>query len=107
MTDGTSTASLPAFAITVNQTASGSATLDWTSVTQNMNGTTLTNLAGYYIHYGTSASSLNQVIQVTNPTVTTYVVTNLAAGTWYFEVDAYTSSGTAGELSNVGAKTVQ
>jgi hypothetical protein len=107
VTDGTSTASLPAFAITVNQTASGSATLDWTSVTQNMNGTTLTNLAGYYIHYGTSASSLNQVIQVTNPTVTTYVVTNLAAGTWYFEVDAYTSSGTAGELSNVGAKTVQ
>jgi Putative Ig domain len=107
VTDGTSTAALPAFAITVNQISSGSATLDWTSVTQNMDGTTLTNLAGYYIRYGTSASSLNQVIQVANPTVTTYVVTNLAAGTWYFKVDAYTSSGTPGELSNAGSKTVQ
>jgi hypothetical protein len=107
VTDGTSSPALPAFAITVNQVANGTATLDWTSVTQNTNGSALTNLAGYHVHYGTSASNLNQTVQIANPTVTTYVVSNLSSGTWYFSVSAYTSSGLEGDLSNVGQKTIQ
>jgi hypothetical protein len=87
--------------------SNGTAALDWTTVTRNDNGSTLTNLAGYRIYYGTSVSNLNQVIQVTNPTVTAYVVSNLAAGTWYFGVAAYTTSGAVGDMSNVGSKTVQ
>jgi hypothetical protein len=106
VTDGTNNASLPAFAITVNQVANGTATLNWTSVTQNTNGSTLTNLAGYHVHYGTSAGNLSQTAQIANPTVTTYVVTNLSPGTWYFGVSAYTSSGMEGNLSNVGQKTI-
>jgi len=107
VSDGTNNASLAPFSITVNQTSNGTATLDWTSVTQNTNGTALTDLAGYRIHYGTSATNMNQVIQVTNPTVTAYVITNLSAGTWYFGVAAYTSTGTEGNLSNVGSKNIQ
>jgi hypothetical protein len=107
VTDGTSSPSLAPFAITVNQVANGTATLDWTSVTQNNNGSALTNLAGYHVHYGTSASNLSQNVQIANPTVTTYVVTNLSSGTWYFGVSAYTTSGTEGEMSNVGQKTIQ
>jgi large repetitive protein len=107
VTDGTTTATLPTFSITVNQSSNGTATLDWTSVTQNSNGTALSNLAGYQIHYGTSANNLSQTVQITNPTVTSYVITNLAAGTWYFGVAAYTSSGMVGTLSNVGQKTIQ
>jgi hypothetical protein len=106
VSDGTNNASLPAFSITVNQTSNGTASLDWTSVTQNTNGTALTNLAGYYIHYGTSAGNMNQTVQISNPTVTTYVVSNLSAGTWYFGVQAYTSTGVVGDQSNVGSKTI-
>jgi len=67
----------------------------------------LTNLAGYQIHYGTSQNNMSQTVQITNPTVTSYVITNLAAGTWYFGVAAYISSGMVGNLSNVGQKTIQ
>jgi hypothetical protein len=104
--NGTSSASLAPFSVTVNQASNGTATLDWTAVTQNSNGTTLTNLAGYNIRYGTSATNLNQTIQVTNPSLTAYVITNLSSGTWYFAVDAYTSGGVEGTLSNVGSKVI-
>ena len=107
VTDGTTTATLPTFSITVNQSSNGTATLDWTSVTQNTNGTAVTNLAGYYIYYGNSAGSMTKTIQVTNPTVTSYVVSNLSSGTWYFGVAAYTSTGAVGQESNVGSKTIQ
>ena len=106
VSDGTNTATLPTFSITVNQVSNGTATLDWTAVTQNNNGTTLTNLAGYHVHYGTSSSNLNQTIQITNPSITSYVLGNLSSGTWYFGVSAYTASGMEGELSNVGSKTI-
>jgi hypothetical protein len=106
VSDGTNSASLTAFTITVNQSSNGTATLDWTTVTHNMDGTTLTNLAGYNIHYGSSASNMNQTIQVTNPSLTAYVVTNLSSGAWYFAVAAYTSGGVEGVLSNVGSKSI-
>ncbi len=104
--DGSSSASLATFAVTVNQSSNGTATLDWTAVTQNLDGTTLTNLAGYNIHYGSSAANMSQTIQVTNASLTAYVVTNLSSGAWYFAVAAYTSGGTEGALSNVGSKTI-
>jgi hypothetical protein len=107
VSDGTTTATLPTFAITVNQSSTGTASLDWTSVTQNTNGTAVTNLAGYYVYYGTSASAMTNTVKITNPTVTSYIVSNLSAGTWYFGVAAYTSSGTVGVTSNVGSKTIQ
>jgi hypothetical protein len=107
VSDGTNTASLAGFAITVNQVSNGTATLNWTAVTQNTNGTAVTNLAGYNVHYGTSANNLTLTAQITNPTVTTYVIVNLSPGTWYFDVAAYTSGGTEGQWSNVGSKTIQ
>jgi hypothetical protein len=106
VSDGTTSASLPAFSITVNQVSNGSATLTWTAVTENTNGTPLTGLAGYKVFYGTSQNALNTSVTLANPSLTTYTVTNLSSGTWYFAVAAYTSSGTQGVLSNVGSKTI-
>ena len=81
---------MPAFSITVTApTTNGSATLSWTPPTQNTDGSTITNLAGFRIQYGTSASALTQTIEVSNPGVATYVVTGLSSGTWYFAVRAY------------------
>jgi hypothetical protein len=93
---------------TLGQVSSGTATVSWTPPTTNTNGTALTNLAGYKIHYGTSSNSLNQTLQVANPGLTSYVLNNLSGGaTWYFGITAYTSTGAESALSNIGSKTIQ
>lgn len=107
VSDGRTTVSLPAFSITVSDVANGSATLSWTPPTRNADGSTLRNLAGYRIVYGTSRNALNRTIEVKNPGISTYVVENLSPGTYYFGVKAFTSSGTESALSNIASKTVR
>lgn len=85
----------------------GTAPLSWTPPTQNIDGSSLTNLAGYRIHYGTSPTAMTQTIQVANPGLRSYTVSNLASGTYYFAVRAYTSAGSESVLSNVESKTIQ
>jgi len=107
VSDGSLTASLPAFAIVVSTTTTtGSATLSWTPPTRNTDGSTLTNLAGYRIVYGNSPGSLNKTVQVANPGTSRYVVDNLATGTWYFSVRAYSTSGAESNTSNTASKTI-
>jgi Putative Ig domain len=103
VSNGSTSASLAAFSITV---AADSASLSWTAPTQNMDGTPLTDLAGYTIYYGTSAGELTQTIQVASPSAVSYVVGNLSAGTYYFAVAAYTTAGTQSTQSSVGSKTI-
>ena len=45
-------------------------------------------------------------MNISNPGTLTYVVSNLGAGTWYFAVAAYTNTGLASPMSNVGSKTI-
>jgi hypothetical protein len=106
VSDGTLTASLPAFSITVNAVVLGQASLSWTPPTQNTDGTALANLAGYNVYYGTNAASLSSSVQLTNPGLTSYVVGNLASGTYYFGIAAYSSTGVESALSNIGSKTI-
>src|SRR5262249_17297543 len=106
VSDGTLTASLTAFAIVVSPVATGSVTLNWDAPTANTDNSPLTNLAGYRIAYGRSQTTLDQSINVTNPGLTTYVVPNLASGTWYFAMYAYNSTGAESDASNVATKTV-
>jgi hypothetical protein len=73
--------------------STGSATLDWMPPTENVDGSILTNLAGYTVYYGTSAGNLTQSVKITNPGLTAYTMTNLPSGTWYFAVTAYSSAG--------------
>ncbi|HKS56903.1 MAG TPA: putative Ig domain-containing protein [Steroidobacteraceae bacterium] len=101
-------ASLPAFAINVTAAPSsnGTATLSWSPPTQNTDGTTLSNLAGFRISYGSSSGALNQTIEVANPGLATYVVTGLGSGNWYFAVRAYNTSGAESANSSVVSKTI-
>jgi fibronectin type III domain protein len=89
-----------------SQSATGSANLNWSPVTQNTDGTILTNLAGYTVYYGVSTAALNTAVVLSDPNQTTYIVTQLTSGTWYFAVSAYTAQGVQGELSNVATKTI-
>jgi hypothetical protein len=75
--------------------------LTWTAPTLNTNGTSLTDLAGYYIYYGTSAGSLSEMINVSGGSVTSYDVRSLVAGaTYYFAISAYDSSNNQSALTN-------
>ena len=106
VSDDIASASLAAFSIVVTQIATGSATLSWTPPTQNTDGSALINLAGYRIYYGPNSTSLTQSIDITNPGLNTYVVSNLGAGTTYFAIAAYTSAGVESALSGIGSKTI-
>jgi hypothetical protein len=84
-------------------TVMGSATLAWIAPTTYTDGTTLTSLWGYKIYYGTSPG--NYTISVNVGNVTTYTVTNLSTGTYYFAVTAYDISGIESSYSNQVSKT--
>jgi hypothetical protein len=58
--------------------------------TQNTDGSPLTNLAGYRIYYGTDAAALAYSATIDTTDATSYVVSGLDSGTWYF-VTAFTS----------------
>jgi hypothetical protein len=63
-------------------------------------------LTGFTIYYGTNQSALTQSVVVSGATTTTYEITGLASGTWYFAVAANASDGTESAQSNVGSKTI-
>jgi hypothetical protein len=84
----------------------GNATLSWIPPTQNEDGSALTNLAGYRIFYGTSASNLSQQVNLSNPGLTRFVVDNLPGGTWYFGIRAYSATGSESAMSAIASKTI-
>ena len=104
VSDGHASTALSPFAIAVTAISNGRATLSWTAPTENTDGSTLSNLAGYRIRYGTSAGALTQTILIDNASVTTYVVEDLAPATWYFAVTAVNSTGSESAYSNVANK---
>ena len=85
---------------------SGSATLSWQPPTANTNGSAINNLAGYTIYYGTSANSYSSV-KVANPGLTSYTISNLAAGSYSFAIVAYNSAGETSQYSSIVSKTIQ
>jgi hypothetical protein len=106
VSDGTASASLPAFNLSVLQAATGSAQISWTAPTTNTDGSSITNLSGYRVLYGRTSGSLDESVNVTNPGLTTYRVENLSVGTWYFAVVAMNAAGGESDMSNVATKTV-
>jgi len=107
VSDGQATASLGAFAITVEAIAMGSVTLSWSPPTENTDGTTLTDLAGYRIYWGTTSGSYPNSVTIDNPGLTTYVVENLTPGTYEFVATSYNTSGVESDYSAPATKTVQ
>lgn len=112
--EGQITSWLPAYTLTVDAStattppaSTGTVTISWTPPTENTDGSTLTNLVGYHIYYGTSQSNLSQVVNITNPGLATYVLSSLSAATWYFAVSSINSSGGESARSSVVSHVVQ
>jgi hypothetical protein len=64
-----------------------------TPVLENTDNTPLTDLAGFKVRYGTSATALSQSISVPDPKATSQLVSPSSAGTWFFAVRQVTSKG--------------
>lgn len=65
--------------------------VSWMAPTTRMDGTSvpISDIAGYIIRYGSSATVLSNKIVVTDRYVTQYTLAQLAAGTYYITVSAY------------------
>jgi hypothetical protein len=105
VSDGVTSTALAPFTIAVTP-ALASITLSWSPPTLNVNGTSITDLAGYRIHYGTSPTALNSVIMVASATTTNQVVGNLASGTWYFAMTSYNAENIESAMTAVLQVTV-
>ncbi len=109
VSDGKAMTSLPAFSIAVSPVSTGlpgAVTVSWMPPTQNVDGSTLSNLAGYHVRYGKSPDALSAVVTVANAGVANSVIEGLAPGVWYFTVSAFTSEGAESDDSAVASATI-
>jgi hypothetical protein len=110
VSDGKATDAMPAFSIRVTAataTVGSNATLNWTAPTRNADGSTLKDLAGYRIYYGTKSNALTQTVSINNAGLTTYVLDDLTPATYYFAVRAFNKSGAESASSNLLSQTVR
>lgn len=116
VSDGKTSAALPAFSISVGTSVAASSpapvasganvALAWDVPTRTVEGTTLENLSGYRIHYGTSENAMVNAVEVPSAGQNSFTVQNLPAGTYYFAVRAVTATGEESRLSNIIARIV-
>jgi Putative Ig domain len=109
VTDGLVSKALPAFAIKVAQATATTTpvTLSWVPPTRNVDGTLLTDLTGYKVFYGKASGQYPYSVSIGSASVTSVVIEDLAAATWYFAIKAVTGSGTQSDFSTQISKTVR
>lgn len=85
-----------------------SVTLSWNPPTRNSDGSSLDNLAGYTLHYGTASQDYTGSIEITSPAKTSYVLSdsNFPPGKYYFAISAYNSEQVSSSLSSEVSVTV-
>lgn len=89
----------------VGQAQAGTAVLTWRAPTINEDGTDLTDLAGYNVHFGTASGVYTNTVDVGN--VNRWEARNLTEGTTYFfAVTAYTESRVESAYSLEVSKTI-
>ncbi len=99
VSDGNESVSLAPFDIQVADLVLGSVTVSWTPPTQYDDGSALNDLAGYQIHYGTMPGDYTSVEEVNVGGISSYVIDNLAPGTYYFALRVVNSTGVTSVLS--------
>lgn len=83
-----------------------SVTLSWTAPTKNTDGTALTDLDGYIVYYGTNSGNYPNTETIDTASVTSYLVENLSAGSWFFVITAVNTTGIESEFSGEATKIV-
>lgn len=106
--DGSSSASLPPFAISVlpANVATGTATLSWLPPTQTTEGRPIGQIAGYRLLYGQISGDYTQVVELDNPGITRYMIEGLTPGDWYFAIQTVDGTGRVSSPSAEARKTI-
>jgi hypothetical protein len=95
VTDGTARTALSRFAVAVSASApvTKSVTLSWQPPTANSDGSTLTDLSGYRIVYGSKSGVYSSSVTISNAGLTGYVLENLPSGRYYIAMVSVNSAG--------------
>lgn len=86
------------------ETGTGTALLDWRNPSQNIDDTPLGTIVATRIYYGRDQSNLDRSAQV-DGAGSTYTVTGLPSGSWFFQVSTVSQSGESAQ-SNVATKVI-
>ena len=106
VSDGKATTSLNPFSLAVTAAGSRTVSISWVPPTTYDDGSALTDLAGYRIHYGPSSSDLSTTMTISNAGITRQVMDTLQPGTWFFALTAFTTDGAESVKSTVISATV-
>ena len=107
VSDGQATATLPAFSVSVSPPPTLSVSLSWRAPTSNVDGSPLTDLAGYRVYYGTASGQYSYNLPVASQGVTSVVIEGLSSSTtWYFAVKGVTTSGVESDYSQEASKSL-
>lgn len=90
--------------ITVTAAGSGTIALAWDPATAYSDGSSITDLTGYRVYYGTAPGSYSSSIDVGN--VTSYTIAKLSPGVYYVVVTVRNLSGAESSYSNEVSKTI-
>lgn len=82
------------------------ANLSWLAPDSNVDGSTLSDLAGYRVYWGTSPRTYTETLDISDPSVTSVDV-GVDIGTYYFAMTAIDSAGDESRFSNELSKTFQ
>ncbi len=86
-----------------------SVNLSWTAPTTRTDGETLilSDLEGYRIYYGTESDNLIPLVDLLGSSITSYSITELRPGIYYFAVTAYDYEGLESGFSEVASKEIR
>jgi Putative Ig domain len=101
VSDGSVTIPLEPFSLTVISAGTAAVTITWLPPAVNDDGTPLTDLAGYFIYYGTDPNSLENVRAIHNMGISSHVIDGLVPGQWHFAIKSYNTAGIESDLSGV------
>jgi hypothetical protein len=92
----------------VDAPISGSAILSWSAPVTRTDGSSLsmTEIAGYKIYMGSSATNLALLTDVADAYTMKYKVDNLGEGTYYFAVSTYSIEDIESDVSLIVSKTI-
>ncbi len=101
VSDGAASASLSSFSIDVRAESSGGGEIElaWNAPTHNVDGSLLTDLAGYKLYFGRTGGTLTETREINDSSATSHVIEGLAAGDWRFTITAVNGTGQESQFS--------
>jgi hypothetical protein len=107
VSDGSASAELAPFAVTVLPAQSGTVSLSWSPPTDNIDGSPIVGLSGFKVFYGQVSRQYSEVLSLMSAELTSVMIENLAPANWYFAVKAVSSAGVESDFSPEVSKLIR